>query len=145
MIRQHQPLPPRPQRLRDPLPLRRRRPQHHPPILRVHRVRVPIKVAHILINHIEPAGKRTPRLAVPGVRMTRGIDVGAGAMQRGVDEPAGRVGRAGRVAREDFAAVGAAVRHQQHVGGFEQAEVDGERVGPEGVRVFRVPDGHVPG
>lgn len=65
-----------------------------------------------------------------------------------MDRPARLIGRSVEpVAREDAAAggVGGGVGEEQHVGDAQEAEVRGERVHPEEVRVFRVAEGDVPG
>lgn len=65
-----------------------------------------------------------------------------------MDRPARLIRRSVEsVAREDAAVggVGGAVGEEQHVGDAQEAEVRGERVHPEEVRVFRVAEGDVAG
>ena len=85
--------------------------------------------------------------------MAGGVDVGSCAVNGRVDGPAGFIRRArGSFIRvvppcdgENEVCMRRVVGEEEHVRAFEEAEMDGERVGPEEGGVFRVANGDVAG
>ena len=90
----------------------------------------PEEDAHVLIEHVQGPGEGGPRAAVDAVRVADGVDVRPGAVDGGVDVEPGRVdGRRGASGSAAAAVVDAedlarSEVHEEHVRGFEYAEVD---------------------
>lgn len=138
MIPQNHPLSLTPQRRRQPPPLLLT--EHHTPKLLIHRLRLAIKVTHILINHLQPPRKRTPRLTRPPMTMTRSMHIRPRLMHRTMYQEARRIGRPRHIAANDFARI----VDEHHVRRVEKPKVPPQRIRPEGVRVLRVAHADVP-
>ena len=69
------------------------------------------------------------------VRVTDGMDIWARSVDGGVDVEACGVDRTTSLSTASSEAFATAQVHEDHVGGFEHAEMDAERVDPEGVGV----------
>ena len=100
---------------------------------------VSVKRTGILRQRIEGSPQRRPRLAVRGVRVGGGHDVGPGGVDMRVDHERGGVQRP--VALDDLALC----VHQHHVLDPDLLEVHAQRVDPEVVVPLRVVCGDVPG
>lgn len=137
MIPQNQPLPPRPQRSRQPPPLRLR--QHHPPKLLIHRLRLPIKITNILINHLQLPRKRTPGLPRPPMKMTRSMHIRPLLMHRTMNQKPSGIRRPRRIAPDNPPLV----IHKHHVARLQRREMLPQRIRPEVVRVFGIPHADV--
>ena len=98
-----------------------------------------VEDAGVLRDRIERAPERGPRLAVDGVGVCGGDDVGARRVHGGVDGERSRVDRS--VALDDLTGVA----HEDQVRDADVAEAHAEGVHPEVVGQLRVACGDVPG
>lgn len=134
MIPQNHALPLLPQRSRQPFPLRLT--ENNTPKILIHGLRISIKVAHILINHLKLLPECTPRFPRFAMHMARSMDIRPRLMHRGMDQKSRPVSRTTRIPADHFPIV----IDEHHVRGLEGREVLSQRVRPEGMRVFRVAD-----
>lgn len=113
--------------------------ENYAPEIGIYGLRLPIEIRDVLINHLQRPGKRAPSLSKGRMRVTRRVNIGSGLVHSGVNKESGGVGGTSRVPADNIAGI----VYQDHVCGFEEAEVAGEGVCPEGVWVFGVADGDV--
>lgn len=102
-------------------------------------VRFAKELAGVLGQHLQPASKDRPGLAVDAVVVAHGMNVGASLVYGSVDQEASSVGRLAAVAADHLTVE----VDENHVAGLEQTKMLAERVRPEGVVVLGIPDGDV--
>lgn len=95
---------------------------------------VAIEIAHVLVDHVQPPGKSAPCLASPAVAVTGGMHIRPRLVHGAMYEKPRCISRPGCVPAHYLTIV----VDEHHVAGVQQAKVAAERVGPEGVRMFRV-------
>lgn len=124
------------QRLGDEFTLGAR--QHDTAVRVIHRVCV-VELAGVLRQHFQRLAEHAPRLAVDGVCVADGDDIGPRLVHFAVDEEARGVGWSSAVSAHDLALQ----VHRDHVAGLQESEVLAQRVRPKHVVRLRVPHADV--